>query len=218
MKPVVKWGLRLALLAAALMVLVFLSKDNLLRIVVERRIRSATGLEARIGKYSSGVLSPGVRIEDLKLYNTAEFGGTPFLDVPEFHLELDPAALAQHKLHVTLLRINLAELDLVRNEAGQTNIFSLMNQVQPDGAKEENLKKELGDFQFAGVDVLDLSLGKVRYIDLHDARNNREIPVNLQNQKFPNVKSEGDVYGILVMIWLRSGGAFSLAPMKTNSP
>lgn len=214
MKPVLKWGLRLVLVAVALIVLVFLSKDNLLRLVVERRIRSATGLETRIGKYSSSVLTPGVRIENLKLYNTSEFGGTPLLDVPEFRLELDPAALAQHKLRITLLRVNLAEFDLVRNEAGQTNVFSLLNKVQAEGAKEPDLKKELGDFQFDGIDVLDLTLGKLRYLDLRDARNNREISVNLQNQKFSNVKSEGDVYGILVMIWLRSGGAFSLPQAK----
>ena len=214
MKRVLKWGLGLALAAVALIVLLFLSRDNLLRIATERRIRSATGLEARIGKYSSSVSSPGLSIQDFKLYNTPEFGGTPLLDVPEFHLELDPAGLTQHRLHITLLRINLAELDVVRNAAGQTNIFSLMNQVGPNGVKDDNLRQELGDFQFDGIDLLDLSVGKVRYLDLQNARNNRDVPVNLQNQKFPHVKSEADLTVILVMLWLRSGGALPLAPAK----
>jgi hypothetical protein len=223
MKRLLKWGLRLGLLAVALIFLVLLCRDAVTRIVIERWIRSNTGLETRIGKYSSGLFSPDVSIKDLKVYNTPEFGGTPLLEVPEIHVELDREALAQHKLHVTLLRINLAELNIVRNEAGRTNIFSLLNQAPmalatTNGLKTESLIKELGDFQFDGIDILNLSLGRIQYLDLQNARNNREIPVNLQNQIFKKVNSEGDVYGILVMIWLRSGGAFSLAPARTNQP
>ena len=219
MKRLLKWGLRLGLLVIALIVLALLCRDTLMRIVIERRIRSATGLEVRIGKYSSGLLSPGISIEDLKIYNTPEFGGMPFVEVPEIHVELDPVALTQHKLRIALLRLNLAEINIVRNEAGRTNVFSLLNQAPlalaaTNSVKAESLIKELGDFQFDGIDVLNLTLGKIQYLDLQDARNNREIPVNLQNQIFKKVKSEGDLYGILFMIWLRSGGAFSLAPKK----
>ena len=216
MKRILTWALRVAGAAVLLVVLIFIFKDTFLRVVVERRIQSLTGMEARIGKYSSGVLSPGVAIEDLKVYNTAEFGGTPFLVMPEFKLELDPAGLAQHKLHITQLRINLAELDIVRNEAGQTNLYALRNRMETAGSGEDSMKQQLGDFQFDGIDVLNLSLGKARYIDLGDARNNREISVNLQNQLFRNVKSEADLYGMLFLIWLRSGGGFPLGPVKAG--
>ena len=32
--------------------------------------------------------------------------------------EYDPAALARHELHITLMRFNLGELDVVKNQAG----------------------------------------------------------------------------------------------------
>ena len=34
-------------------------------------------------------------------------------------------ALVKNKIHLTLMRFNLGELDIVRNEAGQTNLFAL---------------------------------------------------------------------------------------------
>ena len=212
MKRIFKWLLRLVLVLVALAVLLFVFKDSILRAVVEQRIRSRTGMDVKIGKFSSGVFSPVVTLENLKLYNTAEFGGTPFLDVPELHLEFDPAALARHKLHVTLMRFNLAELDVVRNEVGQTNVAGILNRIQAQASNEGGPQKLLKDFEFTGIDVLNLTVGKTRYIDLKEARNNREVRVNLQNQIFRNVKSDADMYGILFTIWLRSGGAFSLSP------
>jgi hypothetical protein len=217
MKWFFKWALRLVLVLAALVILGLLFKDSILRVVVEHRIRSRTGMAVRIGKFSSGVFSSVVSIQDLRLYNTAQFGGTPFLDVPELRLEFDPVALRQRKLHVTLMRFNLNELDVVRNEAGQTNVASILRTVQARGSGdgEAGAQKLLHNFQFTGVDTLDLTLGKTKYVDLKDARNNRETNVNLRNQIFKNVKSDSDVYAILFLIWLRSRGSFAFTPAHT---
>jgi uncharacterized protein involved in outer membrane biogenesis len=213
MKWLFKWVWRLVFLAVVLVILLLVFRDSFWRAVTEHRIRAQTGMDASIGRFSSGLFSPVVTIENLKLYNTAEFGGTLFLDVPELHLELDPVALAQRKLRVTLARFNLAELNVVRNEAGQTNILSLLNKVTPSSTSgNDRLQKLAGDLKFEGVAVLNLSLGKVRFIDLKDATRNRELRLDLQNQIFKNVKSDADVYGMLFMIWLRTGGKFSITP------
>jgi uncharacterized protein involved in outer membrane biogenesis len=208
-----KWVIRLGLLAVVLVILFLAFKDSVLRTIAEQRIRSQTGMEVKIGKLSSGLFTPIVTLENLKLYNTAEFGGTLFLDVPEIHIELDAIALAQHKLRMKLVRFNLAEINVVRNEAGQTNITSLVNKTKTHSAKDKQPGQILpGDLKFDGIDVLNLSLGKAKFIDLKDAHNNREIKVGLENQVFKDVRSEADVYAMLFMIWLRSGGKFSMGP------
>lgn len=211
MKWLFKWVLRLVILLAVLVVLFFVFKDSVLRLVAEHQIRAQTGMEARIGKLSSGIFSPVVTVENFRLYNTAEFGGMPFLDIPELHLELDPVAFAQGKVRVTLMRFNLAELTVVKNEAGQTNIMTLLGRM-PKEKHGKHLHIGSKDFEFEDIDVLNLSLGKARFIDLKHPEKNREVVVNMQNQIFKNVKEEGDIYGILIMIWLRSGGAFSISP------
>jgi len=212
-----KWLLRLVLVLVALLMLLLVCKDSLLRLVAQQRIRSQTGMDVEIGKFSSGIFSPVVTIENLKLYNTAEFGGTLFLAVPEIHFELDPGDLVHHRIHVTLMRFNLAELDVVRNEMGQTNFVGILNQARTKTTGRSDLRKVLQGFQFTGIDVLNLTFGKAKFTDLKDARNNREISVNLQDQIFKNVKSKQDLSGILFMIWLRSGGNFSFAPTKLTS-
>jgi len=202
MKWLFKWISRLVFLVIALVVALVLSKDVILKSLVERQIRAQTGMDVKIGKFSAGVLSPVVDIENFKLFNPPEFGGTPFLDIPELHVEYDRFALAGRKLHLTLLRLNLAELNVVRNDAGHTNLTNLRWKASLRGAGRRD------GIPFPAIDVLNLSVGKARFIDLKNSKHNREYRPNLQNQIFKNVKSEDDVKGILFMIWLRSGGGF----------
>src|SRR4051812_33159887 len=129
-KWIIKWTLRVLTVVVVLVVLVLSLKDSFMRKMVETRIRNETGMEARLGRFSSVIFSPIVTLENLKLYNTPEFGGTLFLDIPELHVEVDSFSLAQHKLRVRLIRLNLAEFDIVKNQAGQTNIMSLTTKVQ----------------------------------------------------------------------------------------
>jgi uncharacterized protein involved in outer membrane biogenesis len=201
MKRLIKWLFILLLVAVALVAGLLLSKDAILKAAVEQQIRAQTGMDVKIGRLSLGLLAPVVTIENLTLNNTPEFGGTPFLDIRELHLEYDRDALTQRKLKIKLLRLNLEELTVVRNSAGTTNISLL-------GAQHStNPTKLAGDIEFSGVEVLNLSLGKIQLIDLKEPRNNRIRNVNLQNQIFHNVKTPGDLYGVLVLLWMRSGGS-----------
>jgi len=201
MKRLIKWLFILVLVAVGIIVGLLLSKDAILKAAVEQQIRAQTGMDVKIGRLSLGLLSPVVTIENLTLHNTAEFGGTPFLDIRELHLEYDRDALAQRKLSIKLLRLNLEELTVVRNPNGTTNITALN---APAVSKSPKLA---GDIEFKGVEVLNLSLGKIQLIDLKEPRNNRIRNVNLQNQVFHNVRTPGDLYGVLLLLWMRSGGS-----------
>ncbi len=204
MKWLFKWAFRLIFLAIALVAAFVLSKDAILKSLVERQIRAQTGMDVKIGKFSAGILSPVVDIEKLTLYNPPEFGGTLFLDVPVLHVEYSRLGLAERKLHLTLLRLNVAELNVVKNDTGHTNVASFRWKPPARGAKPQD------KIPFPVIDVLNLSVGKARFIDLKNPNRNREYRPNLQNQVFKDVKSEDDVRGILFMIWLRSGGGFAV--------
>ena len=128
MKRLIKWLFILVAIAVAIVVGLLLSKDAILKAAVEQQIRAQTGMDAKIGRLSLGLLTPVVTIENLKIHNTPEFGGAPFLDIRELHVEYDRDALAQRKLRITLLRLNLEELTVVRNATGTTNISTLKGQ------------------------------------------------------------------------------------------
>src|ERR1700721_4797967 len=146
-KWIFKWLLRLFILAVVLVVIFFLSLNSSLRVLIEHNIRKQTGMDAEIGRFQLGLAEPTITIENLKIYNPPSFGGTPFLVIPEIHVEYDRTALAPRELHFTLVRFNLGELDIVKNAQGQTNIFSLGLALppQPQGnGRNENTATNAG--------------------------------------------------------------------------
>jgi hypothetical protein len=211
MKWFFKWLFRLFLLAVVLIVILLLSFNSILRLWAEHRIRTETGMDAQIGKFSLSLTEPTVTIQNLKLYNPPSFGGTPFLDIPEIHVEYDRAALAKREIHLTLLRFNLGELDIVKNEAGQTNIFSLgvtLPSKKSGGSHgAADFKRQTG-FEFTSIDVLNVSVGTVKFIDLKDQRFNRTQKIGLENCVLKDVKSEADLAGLAVLVALRGGNFF----------
>ena len=215
MKFVFKWLLRLFILAVVVAVVFFLSLDSILRVMVQHNIRAQTGMEAEIGKFHLGLTEPVVEIKNLQLFNSAEFGGTPFLNIPEIHVEYDRLALKKGEIHITLLRFNLGELDIVKNQAGQTNLFALglalpTQKNLAQGAKLNrpgDLKKQTG-LDFKGIDVLNVSVGTAKYIDLKNQQNNREQKIGIENVVVNNVTNTANLAGLAVLVALRSGDFF----------
>jgi uncharacterized protein involved in outer membrane biogenesis len=199
-KFVFRWAFRLLILTIVLVVALILLKDTIARSVVERRIQAETGFDVKIGKLQFGLLTPYVSVEDFVLYNPAEFGGGPFLNIPEMHLEYSPLGLRQMRLK--LLRLNLKELNIVENMAGRTNIVELLARTSPESLRQSHSTNET---EFGGVDMLNLSIGKVRYVDMRRPRRNQEINLNIRNEIVQNVRSQKDLAGLFFKILLRAG-------------
>jgi uncharacterized protein involved in outer membrane biogenesis len=220
-KFILKWLFRLVALAVILAVILLLSYNAILRVYLERQIRARTGMDAEIGRLSLSLTEPTMTILNVRLYNPPAFAGTPFLDIREIHVEYDRAALAQHELHITLMRFNLGEIDIVKNQAGQTNIFALGLTVPPPksgGKTGASFTKQTG-LKFTGIDVLNVSIGTAKYIDLNNQRNNRTQIIGIQNCVLKNVKSPADLGGLAAFIALRSGDFFtSLQGRKSSGP
>jgi len=206
-----KWLFRLFLLAAVLMVILLLSLNSIVRVVMEHNIRTQTGMDAEIGRVKVGLIEPTFEIEDLKIYNSPNFGGTPFLDIAEIHAEYDRVALARKQIHLTLMRFNLAELDIVKDRNGRLNISTLSNPPQKKGAAAApaapNFKKQTG-YDFKEIDALNVTFNKAKYIDLQNPANNRQQVFGIQNCVVPDVKSANDLAGLVFLIDLRSNHFF----------
>ncbi len=213
MKKILKWFAMLVLLLVVLVVVFFLSLDSILRITVENRIRAQTGMDAEIGKFHLGLLEPVITIKDFKIHNPPDFGGTPFLSIPEIHVEYDREALRHSQIHVTLLRFNLGELDIVKNEAGQTNLLSLGLAVPAKsktvGAQGLAEFKQRTGLDFTGIDVLNVSIGSAKYIDLKNPNNDRQQKIGIDNLVVKNIRTPADLTGLAVMIGLRSRDFFT---------
>jgi hypothetical protein len=210
-KSVFRLLITLVSLAVVVIIVLLLSYNSVLRVLVEHQIRAQTGMDAEIGQFSLGIIEPTLEIKDFKIYNPPSFGGALFLDIPEIHVEYDRAALAKKEIHITLLRFNLGELDIVKNQAGVTNIFSLgvdLPARKSRGNVAVDLKKQTG-YDFKGIDALNVSVGKAKFIDLKTPQNNREQTIGVDNCVTPNVKSPADLTPLAAIIVLHSDGFFN---------
>ena len=194
------------LLATVVAIGLLLLKDNIARNLTEERIRRDTGFDAKIGKLEFSLFSPRVTLENFVLFNPAEFGGSIFLSAPDLHFEYDRKKLALGKLHLTLLRLHVKELNVVESTSGRTNLIDILQKTAPELLGGTASSKE--KYSFGGIDTLNLSLDEVRYTNLRVPKRNQEVKLGLKNDLTQNVRTEQDVAAILFKVLLRAGITF----------
>lgn len=210
---ITRWLFRLLILLIVLGVSLVLLKDILLKSWIESRIRSETGLEARIGGFELALLAPTLTLEDFILYNPAQFGGSPFLIIKEIHVEYDREALSHRELKITLLRFNLSEIDVVENQKGESNLQMFQALTQANSQK----KPREQSLDFMGIDTLNLTLGKIRFVSLKTPGPAREIDLGVKNQIQKNIKSAADLNAMILRLVLQKSSALVTQGSRVTS-
>lgn len=208
MKFIFRWAFRLTVLAIVLAVGLLLLKDLILREWVQYQARAATGLDIRIGGLSFSLSEPIFSLKDLTVFNPPEFGGGPLISLPEVHVEYDRGRLAARQLRLRLLRINVAEMSLVHDAAGRSNLEAIGAAL---GQKTTN-QTDQGTMGFEGIDTLNLSLGTLRYIHLGAPERNRTYNVQIQNEVLTNLRSQFDLYVAFARLAFKATMGGKLAP------
>ncbi len=194
MKTLFRWAFRCFILLAVLAVAGILLLDTIAREVAVTRVKSETGLDVKIGRVRVGIFNPTITLENPWYFdNRAEFGGSPLIDLPELHVEYDRQALVARKLHCHLVRLNLAQLNVVEDKNGRTNLDALRRRAQSLG------------FEFAGIDTLNLTLGKATFMRMRQPGQVDELRLDIHNQVLTNIKSVQDLSGVLMVALLRNG-------------
>ncbi len=196
MRRLFRWAFRLALVLLVLTVLAagsgILLMDTIAREVLVSRIRKKTGMDVKVSAVHVGLMSPTINIEGLKLYNRPEFGGSLCLDMPELHIDYDLSAFRARKLHLTMVRLELAELSVLQTRDGRNNFDYLPMKTHapvPLPAKNAHSPRK---FEFVEIDTLNVSLGKFRMSNIATGRG-EEIDFNIKNEILHHVKSEDDL-------------------------
>jgi len=207
----VRWIFRLLILGVVLAVALILLKDVLAKALAEYEIRTQSGMDVKIGRLELGVLSPTLTLEDLTLFNRPEFGGSPFLSVPDLHVEYDLRALARRQLHLFFARVSLAEVQVVEAKDGRTNVvLALEDFVPPQNAATRPV---LG-VRFGSIDTLNLTVGKVRYTSLRRPDAATEVTVGLNNAVFTQVRSVAELSRVVLNSMVQNGITVTQSPRE----
>ncbi len=215
MKTFFRWlfrlGVALFLLVIVLVVVAVILKDVLARSLTEYNLRQNTGMDAKISKMEIGLATPVVNVEGLKLYNTDDFGGSTFLEMPELRVEYVTDDLKAGQVRFKTVRLNLAEVHIVKNKGGKTNL-EMMQKLSKEKSAKKNSGSGVPGVDFGGIDALYLTVGKIRITDEGDARNNDVIEVGVKEEVGRDLKTEADV-----AVWF-SGVMFKVAAREMYNP
>jgi uncharacterized protein involved in outer membrane biogenesis len=202
MRWLFRWLFRLLILLVVLVVAAFLLLDTIAREITERRIEKATGFEAKIGHMRVSIFEPRMTIEHLILYNSADFGGSPMIDIPELHVEYNRSPLFYNNYHFKLVRLDLARLNVVEDKQGIKNLDVLEkhSKKKDEAAGESSDEKTKDKKSFRKIDTLNLSLGHATHIDMRNPGKVEELPVDIRNQIFTDIDSDRQLNNILLLI------------------
>ena len=199
MKKLFKWLFRLVLVLVLLIVLLLLFLDPIAKAVAERRIRDQTGLPVKIGKLSIGLRRPTLSIENFKLGNSLDFGGSTFIDIPLIRVQYDLPALRSRRIHLNSVLFNLAELHIVQNKEGKTNLQAVQERAKE---KSSSSGSGIGAVEFEGIDTLILTVGRLKFTSAKNAARNEEGYVGYKNETVKNVHSFKDLEPLITRIRL----------------
>lgn len=207
MKFLLKWAFRLFVILFVILVVLALSFDRIVTSLAESRMSKQTGLEVRLDKLELRPWSGRARLERLVIHNPAEFGGGPLVNVAEIAVEYDPALAKERKLHLQLLRFHLAELHVIVDKEGRSNLDGVRRTAEAI-RRGQGVTRTNAPMEFAGIDMLNLTLGKGTWTDLRQSGTPREFDIGIRNEVVQDIKDARELVVKLTPILLRAGLSF----------
>ena len=150
------------LIVAVALVVLSVSKDQMLKNTITSVGSQLTG--ARISKtgFSWRILRQSVKISGFKMQNPKGFSNAVLIDLPKAAVGYDLFSLFKGKTHLKFVDIQLNELLLEKNKDGQLNVDVLKISQSKDAKAKDKKPAKAGELQ---IDELNLMIGKVIYKD-----------------------------------------------------
>ena len=215
MKKLLKWLLGGAIFLVICLVALVAAKDFFARKFFVALIQQKTGYPASVEKLEIGILSSTLRIRGLKLNYPADKGGGILLDSPEIFVQYDREAAQRNEIHLKQLRWDIREIGVA--DVSSKGMSGLMEQAsailsgtnQPAGNGTDPVGQATQippGITFTGIDVLDFSVGTVRFHNPTNSQNNRDLALDVRNRKLTNVVSYMDLSPLAIELFIK--GAF----------
>ena len=193
MKRFLRWVIGGLAVLTILLIGLLLAKDPILQAITRRGIEESTGLRAEIGEFKSEFGTTAVHIRNLRLYNQKEFGGALMANVPELLLDLDPELAAVGRLHFRSLKLNLTELNVVKNLKGRFNLEGVEKKIRERLERRKRKKNQDFEFEYGGIERMELTLGKVSFTDMARPQRSRSFDLGVKDEIVSDLKTEEDL-------------------------
>ncbi len=125
LKPRRRWLLRAGLALLALLVVGWFARNFLVRKGLEAVVTEVTGFPLEIGSFRLGILDSRIDVGGMRLRNPEGFEDPRCLDVPRLVADPEFRTLFGRNIHVEEIVVDVEEVVVVKNAAGETNLERL---------------------------------------------------------------------------------------------
>lgn len=159
-----------------LMLTVAFFRDTLCRSSIQMAVTKATGLKLSIKHLNLNILRSSLELQGITLFNPPGFKDQSLAKAKQILIKYDLLDSLRGKLHLKLLRVDISEVNIIRNKENASNVSGFKktkSEVEPkkeivQTASQTTLKEVKKDTPTQPkflIDRLELSLGKVTFID-----------------------------------------------------
>ncbi len=201
MKKLLKWT---ALLLLAVVALGLVARNFIIKATAKKVVRQTLGVEMDIGSLNVALFDSDVRIEDLKVYSPEGFGKEPLAEVPLIHVDYEAGSMLKGKPHCTLVELDIHDVEVVRNAAGDLNLSKLKALQKGDGDKpaEGGSPSEEGKPVEMRIDKLVLTLHQVTYTTLDadgSVKSQQVYQTGMDKEVFEDLQSPKEIAQLVAL-------------------
>lgn len=203
--------------AVVFVALAAVTRSLWLKPLVVRNIEVETGLRVELDRFRCSLNLSSFQMRGLRLFQPVEFGGGLMADLPEIAVDLDTDLAARGKLHLNHLKLSLNGLNIIKNAAGQVNIQEFEKRLR----ERWQVRNEL-QWEYAGIDHLELSLRTVSYTDLRTTNGPVAVDLAIEEKQVDKLKTQEEfgrwLGGLLLKLLMQVSLGQWNGPASTNVP
>ncbi len=172
-------------------------KNVFVKSMLDRGLSKAAHVPVSIGGARVELRNAKIALTDLKIQNPRSFPEKMMLYAPEIAIDFDPKAFWSGKTHFEEVRLDLAELIVIRNREGQLNVDAM----RPKGDPKRDPKRSSGSTlpKFL-IDKLILTVGKVTYKDYSLGGDPvvQEFNIGIHDREYRNIDDPQSLVSLIV--------------------
>ena len=212
---------KIALILLIVIVVFFLTKNVVIKAVVETGVRLVTGLTLSMEKLDVGIISTKLHIQNLKILNPQSFEEKIMLDMPEILIDYALMDIITGTIHLETMIIHLKEFNVVKNKDGMVNLESLKmakkeEEEKPTPEPEPTKPKKKGKAPEFLIDNFILRLGSISFMDYTGKQPKvNSFAFNLDEQ-YKDITRPQLIIGIIVQKALMKASMAKITGFKLN--
>jgi uncharacterized protein involved in outer membrane biogenesis len=200
---------KLKLLGVILVALIALSvlKNVLIQAAITGSISRAAHVPVQISSTDFSLMKSSIRIKGLRVMNPSGYPDKLMIDAPLVLIDMDPRALFHGQAHFEEVRIDLREVQVVKNKDGKVNVEAA-KPTEKEKEKQKQSQQAAAQPKTTGakgpklkIDKLVLSIGKVTYKDYSGGGPKpavQDFEINIKDRVYTNIDNPSAIVSLVM--------------------